>query len=1409
MGKKKILIVDNNPVMLRLMASFLEEEGHEVVSVEDSFSAFDALQEFTPQIIFLDLVMPKIAGDALCKIFRTIPTLAGCYIAIVSATVLEQNNELFKIGADAYIAKGPFSLMRHHILETIAESDSPRHSSANIKIRGAENFHPLQITSELLSQNRQLQLILESMSQGVLAISDNRVFYANPAALFLLQVDREHLLGTYLDEILDSSLWNKLAPCLNSTIVEALSADNAYIEIHGRYIIPQYLTRQEDGGDQIILLTDITDYKKSKNELLEKENKWKAIFAASIDPMALLSVDGTLEQCNQAFAEILDRDAEAPIENKYYQLLRRTGTLDEPWPLVGASHSDVRKETELLLGEKIYHLTVDPLLSSEGDANGFIHILHDITEQKQAEAALLESEERYTALFDRSLDCVYLIDFNGHFIDANHAALDLLGYQHEDISQLTFASLLAEDQHPLALQTIAEIKRTGFQKSPNEYRVRCKDGKTVLMETQASLLYRDGKPFAIQGIARNITGRKEAESQLLASQERYRALSEATFEGISFTEHGVIFDVNRQLAAMLGYDTQELIGKPVADFIVPEDRDLVQQKIHDGYELPYDNKLSRKDGSIITVETRARSLSYQGRLVRLTALRDITDRKKIEEKLKNSNKLLQTIINTSPMSIFFKDRELRYLGCNKAFARDAGVECPEDLVGKDDYQLVWKEQAELYRTDDRHVIESGISKLSYDEPQTTPEGKQIWLRTSKAPIRNETDEIIGVLGMYEDITKRKESEDALRLRESYLTAIIENQPGLFWLKDTEGHFLSVNTAFAKSCGLDLPELLVGKTDADIWPKELADKYITDDTKVLNSGKSFVVEEQIFDRGAAKWFETFKTPVFDTQGKVIGTTGYTQDITGRKQAEEQLRNSQTKLKAALASMTDAVFICDSTENFIEINEAFATFHRFESKEVCYRRRDDYSEILDFFIIDEDPVPQEMRPVFRALRGETATNVEYTIRRKDTGETWVGSYSFGPIRDEQGAIAGAVVVARDVTELKKNEEGRLKLEAQLQQAQKMESIGRLAGGVAHDFNNMLGVILGYSELALLQVEKKQPVYSALKEIQRAAQRSANLTSQLLTFARKQIVNPRILDLNATVESMLSMLRRLIGEDINLEWIPGKQRGLIKIDPSQVDQILVNLCVNSRDSINDTGKIIVETSNVVVDEADQTHHADFTPGEYVLLSVSDNGCGINEEAQKYLFEPFFTTKKVGKGTGLGLASTYGIVKQNSGFISVYSQPGQGTTFKIYFPRHNSEVEQLITLDSVKPDARGSETILLVEDEPAILEMTTIMLEQLGYSVLPAKKPSEAMELASKYPGEIQLLITDIIMPEMSGGDLEKKLLSICPGLKRLFMSGYTADVIAHRGILDAGVNFIQKPFTIQDLSDQIRNVLNKTSS
>ncbi|MBU1105120.1 MAG: DUF3365 domain-containing protein [Candidatus Riflebacteria bacterium] len=478
--------------------------------------------------------------------------------------------------------------------------------------------------------------------------------------------------------------------------------------------------------------------------------------------------------------------------------------------------------------------------------------------------------------------------------------------------------------------------------------------------------------------------------------------------------------------------------------------------------------------------------------------------------------------------------------------------------------------------------------------------------------------------------------------------------------------------------------------------------------------------------------------------------------------------------------------DESGNLIEVNEAWLDLLDYTREEVIGKWFGDFlaPEFVQAF--------RERFSVFKdqgKVRSELGMLTQKGKRRLIMIEGRIAT-------DTSGRFKHTHCILQDITRQRN-------LEDQLRESQKMESIGILAGGVAHDFNNQLGVILGYTEMAMNSIAPEDPLHKDLKEVFDAARRSTEITRQLMAFARKQVISPEVLNLNDAVDGIVKMLGRLVGEDIRIIWHPKTQLWPVKIDPAQIDQILANLCVNSRDAIPGVGTIIIETDNVTIDESISLEYAYFVPGDFILLSVKDNGSGMNRETLTHIFEPFFTTKGVGKGTGLGLATIYGIVKQNGGFVNAESEPGKGACFKIYLPRHVAEAEP-VQLNNVTDLSSKGETILLVEDEDSIRKMSKMMLERLGYIVLAARTPAEAIQLAEKNSDSVSLLMTDVVMPEMNGRDLAMRINSICPGIKNLFMSGYTSNVKVNHDILDGNLNFLQKPFSMKGLADKVRQAL-----
>ncbi len=521
-----------------------------------------------------------------------------------------------------------------------------------------------------------------------------------------------------------------------------------------------------------------------------------------------------------------------------------------------------------------------------------------------------------------------------------------------------------------------------------------------------------------------------------------------------------------------------------------------------------------------------------------------------------------------------------------------------------------------------------------------------------------------------------------------------------------------------------------------------------------------------------------------------------DLSIQSKSEMSLRQSEERFRSLLNTIPDLIWLKDVDGFYLSCNTTFERFFGAAEAEIIGRTDYDFldRELADFFRTHDRRAMEAQRP---------CSNEEW-ITFADSGERALLLTTKTPMYDASGRLIGILGVGRDISALRQAEQERLKLENQLQQAKKIESIGQLAGGVAHDFNNMLGVIIGRAEMALLKADRSESVISDLEEIRKASRRSAELTRQLLTFARKQAIAPEVLNLNDTVSGMLKMLQRLIGENIHLEWTPTEPLWTVEIDPSQVDQILANLCVNARDAIKGNGNITIKTENVGIDAAfSRTQPYDIKVGEYVRISVSDDGCGIDKDIRDHIFEPFYTTKSIGSGTGLGLATVYGAVKQNNGFITFETEPGHGTVFNIHLPRAKKAIKA-VAANSVRRDRQGNETILLVEDDEMLLRLNQSMLEEKGYRVLTAPTTDSAFEQAREYAGPIHLLIADLIMPVMNGKELSERLKAFRPEMKVLFMSGYTSDIITRQGVVEEGIQFLQKPVSLETLSQKVRECL-----
>ncbi len=655
----------------------------------------------------------------------------------------------------------------------------------------------------------------------------------------------------------------------------------------------------------------------------------------------------------------------------------------------------------------------------------------------------------------------------------------------------------------------------------------------------------------------------------------------------------------------------------------------------------------------------------------------------------------------------------------------------------------------------------------------------------------ETAEFFSIL-MRKDRWKKQHGETEKALRRA--TLVVENSPAvLFRCKIDEGWPVDYVSRNVSQFGYTSEELVSGSVNyaSLIHPEDLW-RVGNEIRRFMAAGQDrFTQEYRIVTKsGGTRWVDDRTSLERDENGTIIAIQGIVLDITDRKTAQDDLFTQKEVFQKILDNIPVMVAFMNGEGTHRWVNRSWETTLGWKLEDVCK------TDILAEFYPDSEQHQCAIDGILKAERKWT----DFKTRTKDGR---ILDTSWFNLRLPDGSRVG---IGQDMTEHKRAEEEHRLLEAQLMQAQKMESVGRLAGGVAHDFNNMLSAILGYAEILIEGLPASAPSYRRLNEILKAGERAKNLTRQLLAFGRKQVLEITTLNLNTMVLDFQKMLQRIIGEDVKLLTDLDESLGTAKADLSQLEQVLLNLSVNARDAMPNGGTLNIETANVYLDEEYASQHPGVKPGAYVMLAVSDTGFGMDEETRAQIFEPFFTTKVKGKGTGLGLAMVYGIVKQHGGNIWVYSEPDHGTTFKIYLPQVEEHLKAKDVPEADQLPQQSSETVLLIEDEDSVRSLTSEILQRQGYTVLEAALGQDAMEIAKTHPGKIDLVISDVIMPGMNGREVYRRIADVRPGIRVLYMSGYTENVIAHHGVLDAGVNFLQKPFSLKGFADKVRAVLDE---
>jgi two-component system, cell cycle sensor histidine kinase and response regulator CckA len=739
---------------------------------------------------------------------------------------------------------------------------------------------------------------------------------------------------------------------------------------------------------------------------------------------------------------------------------------------------------------------------------------------------------------------------------------------------------------------------------------------------------------------------------------------------------------------------------------------------------------------------------------------------------------LQFILDSMDDGVTVVDRDGRFVLRNAAAERIAGITAAHASPAE------WARDCGVFLP-----AESAEAAELLVRHAQAPDGK--WVSVTTHPFADELGNPVGRIAIYRDVTLPKQAERALRASETRYRLLFEKNLAGILRSTLDGRVLECNAAFARMLGYDSISELTALNAGAFYcqPSERAELIAR-----LLDRKSLSQQEVCFRRkdgepvGILTNMDLVESADEPGAFSIIETTF---DISDRKKSREELRESQQRFAAFMRHLPGVAFMKNRQGQYVFYNEAAHGLFHMDPGDFLGKTDHDIwpAEYAERFVANDAEV----------LRTRRLVETVEPLPHKLTVHHWL-IYKF-PILDENDEVQFIGGVGVDITE-------RRQLEDQLRQSQKMEAIGRLAGGVAHDFNNLLTVISGYGDMIMRGLAPSDPLHSCIEEVLRASSRATSLTNQLLTFSRRQVIQPKVLDLNVLVANMDRMLRRVIGEHIELETVLTPALGNVRADAGQLEQVIMNLAVNARDAMPEGGNLFIRTSNEDVPRSSRLH-ADVRPGSYVRLTVADTGKGMDAEIMIHLFEPFYTSKATGKGTGLGLSTVYGIVKQSGGEIVVESQPGHGATFHIYLPRNTGVTETARPTKAEPAVLAGTETILLVEDEPGVRQLVREMLQRLGYTTVEAGGGAEALRLFEQHQGSIDLLLTDVIMPQMSGRDLAERLRAVRPSLKVLYISGYTDDMLAHHGVLESNVFLLPKPFAPDELAKKLRDVLDATAT
>jgi PAS domain S-box-containing protein len=1294
-----------------------------------------------------------------------------------------------------------------------------------------------------------LQAFFDALDDMVFVFEPTgRILFTNPAAQKQLGYTAAELAGMSALDLHPAELRVEAA-----SLLAGLTAD--YIVVcpvplqakDGTRILVETKIMQGEWRGQKALLGishDVTQRKQAEEALQQSHEEFKSLLDNAPVGIHEIDIKGRLVRINHTELEMLGYSA-AELLGQFVWKISADEKLSRRSALAKLSGEPPLDKFERMFrrkdGSTFPVLINDQILrSKDGAIIGIRAAVQDITERKREEEARRKTEERYGLLFHSINDAVFVhgLDANGlpgRFSDVNDVACRRLGYTREELLQMGPADIDAPEGWALVPEMVRHLQA-------NKHAVWegihvAKDGRRIPVEISNHLFDLEGVPTVLATV-RDITERKQAEEAVRQSEERYRALVETAPDVVYIiSSEGAFISLNPAFETVTGWTCVEWLGKPFAPLVHPDDMPLAvemfQRVLRGEKPPPYELRIRSRSGKYLVGEFTSTPYIRGDKVAgKLGIVRDVTERKRTEEALRESQALYHSLVEQLPAGVFRKDKEGRFVFVNPWFCRLKGVKA-ELFLGKKPQEVAAVELAEgglnpsqikllaAQGTDHHQQIMQTGRQIEVEEHSVGNDGKEQHLYVVKSPIFGSDGTIVGTQGIMFDITERKRAEKALRQGEERLEKInrclLELGPNfdanINRLTALCGELLGATCAMYNRLQGDLLcSIGQWQTPPGFKSEDAPAGHLCFDVIRNNRDEAVVITNLPQSPYAtsdpnvrAYGLQTYMGCAVKCEGQAVGSlcVAYNRDyrptdddrrILGiiasaignedtRKQAEAELN----RLMTAIEQTPESVVITDSKGRILYVNPVFEKVSGYTRAEV----------------IGQNPrllkSNRQESAFYRELWGKISTGEVWRgrfVNRKKDGTLFTEDAVIAPVRDEKGAVTNYIAIKRDITH-------ELELEGQYRQTQKIDSIGRLAGGVAHDFNNILAVICGHTDLALAQLSPDAPLRSNLECIQESAERAANLTRQLLAFARRQVIEPRRINLNELIVNLNKMLRRLIGEDIKLVTHTATDLGQVRADPGQIEQVVLNLVVNARDAMPDGGTLTIRTENVTIDEDYARRHL-VTPGDYVMVSVADTGVGMTDEVKQHIFEPFFTTKEQGKGTGLGLATCFGIIQQSNGHIRSESELGKGTEFRFYLPRVHGTEESASTREAPVSLPQGTETILLAEDEASLRQLMARVLRTQGYTVLEAADGHQALTLAQANGSKIQLLITDVIMPGLSGKTLAEWLSQVNPATRVLFISGYINNNAVRDAMSKAGTFFLQKPFNPLDLTKKVREAI-----